>query len=438
MFGILPCLFISYSRQDREFVDKLEISLKQKGFVVFRDTSGIPPGDNFVSTIIKQIRNATGLVAVISPSYLESLWGKAELYSALTLRKLTIPLVLSEASLSALEAPLKSLLKDTNYVIARPETNNPVLLEGFAAQLALARRRHRIEIVRRLAPVAIAVLLAAGALWWGIRNLNSLDRAHRRDAVIGELINAKRTIEHDRITQLASAVAGDRDALGEILFLAQDPAISDVARFNALSVESELRKGQKVYRWYPRDLDVDRAALEGITFANVSFLGGKWSDVRIEDATFAGVFWSKDKGGAFSGTRFKNVLFYGSEFEAINLIDVQFVNSKFRGSSIDTTNFSKVRFITEAPVSEGNPIITPYFTSFEHSVLISRREPPAPNVMDLTAVGDDVTFDGVVFKDCRLEGWFRPEWFRNSSFERCVLPESLSKQQLVNAGNTVD
>jgi hypothetical protein len=71
-------------------------------------------------------------------------------------------------------------------------------------------------------------------------------------------------------------------------------------------------------------------------------------------------------------------------------------------------------------------------------VLISRRGPPAPGVVDLTAVGDDIVFDGVLFKDCRLEGWFRPDWFRNSSFERCVLPEALSKQQLVSAGNTVD
>jgi hypothetical protein len=438
MFSILPRLFISYSRQDSQFVDRLEILLKQNKFEVFRDTSDIAPGDNFVSTITKQIREATSLVAVISPSYVESIWGKAELYSALTLRKLTIPLVLSEVSLSALDEPLRRLLQDTNYVIARPETNDPLVLDGFAAQLARARRRHRIEILRRLAPIAIAILLAAGALWWAISNLNSLDRAHRRDAVIGELINVKRTIEHDRITQLASTIAGDREALGEILFLAQDPAMSDVARFNALSVESELRKGQKVYRWYPRNLDVDRVALEGITLSNISFLGGKWSDVRIEDATFAGVLWPKDEGVALSGTRFKNVVFYGTEFEAVNLIDVQFINTKFRGSSIDTTNFSKVRFVTETPVSEGNPVITPYFTSFEHSVLISRREPPAPNVIDLTAVGDDVTFDDVAFKDCRLEGWFRPEWFRNSSFEGCILPASLSKQQLVKAGNKVD
>jgi hypothetical protein len=282
------------------------------------------------------------------------------------------------------------------------------------------------------------LLLAIGAVVWGIANLNRLDQASRRDAVVRELVNAKRTIEHGRIVQLASSVAGDRDAIGELLFLTQDPAISDVARFNALSMESELRKGQKAYRWYPRDLDIDHADLNGITLANISFLGGKWTDVRIEDATFAGAFWSKEKGVALSGTRFRNVVFYGSEFEGINAVDVSFVNSKFRGSSIDTTNFSKVRFATETPPSTGTPIITPYFTSFEHSVLISRREPPAPGVLDLTQVGDDVVFDDVIFKDCRLEGWFRPEWFRHSSFEGCVLPESLSKQNLVDAGNTVD
>jgi uncharacterized protein YjbI with pentapeptide repeats len=438
LLSISPRLFISYSRQDNQFVDKLETSLIDKGFAVFRDKSGISPGDNFVLTITKEIRKATGVIAVISASYAKSLWGKAELYSALASRKLTIPLVLSEASLGALEEPLRRLLQDTNYVIAQPERDDPLFFDGFAELLARARARHRREIVRRLIPFVIALLLAAGAVLWGTSNLNRLDQSRRRDAVIGELVNAKRPIERGRIVQLASTVAGDREAIGEVLFLTQDPAISDAARISALSLESELRKGQKAYRWYPRNLDVDRVDLDGIVLANISFLGGKWINVRLEDVTFAGAFWSKENGVALSGTRFKNVLFYGSEFEAINAVDVSFVNSKFRGSSIDTTNFSKVRFTTETPSTEGNPIITPYFTSFEHSVLISRRQPPALGVIDLTAVGDDIVFDGVVFKDCRLEGWFRPEWFRNSSFEGCVLPESLSKQQLVNAGNTVD
>ena len=102
------------------------------------------------------------------------------------------------------------------------------------------------------------------------------------------------------------------------------------------------------------------------------------------------------------------MLFYGSQFEAITAVDVSFVNSKFRGSTIDTTNFSKVRFVTETPTTEGNPIITPYFTSFENSVLISRRKPPMAGVIDLTAVGDDIIFDDIFFKDCRLGGLVPP------------------------------
>jgi hypothetical protein len=439
MFALSPRLFISYSRADNEFVDRLVTSLTMRGFTVYRDTSGISPGDNFIVTIAKEIRNATGVIAVLSANYAESPWGKAELYLALASRKVTIPLVLSEVSLCLLDEPLKRLLQDTNYVSASPEARDPTVMDGFAKLLATARARHLRQIIfRRFAPILVLVLLVVGAVWWGIANLNWLDQIRRRDAVIGELVNAKHTIEHDRITQLASTVAGDRDSFGELLFLTQDPAISDVARFNALALGSELRKGQKAYRWYPRDLEIDRAELTGVVLANVSFLGGKWTNVRIEDATFSGALWSKDKGVTLSGTQFKNVLFYGSEFEAISAVDVSFVNSKFRGSSIDTTNFSKVRFTTEMQPSEGSAIITPYFTIFEHSVLISRREPPELGVMDLTAVGDDIVFDDVTFVDCRLEGWFRPEWFRNSSFERCVLPESLNKDQLVLMGNTVD
>ena len=438
MFDFSPRLFVSYSRQDAEFVGRLEQTLRSNGFSVFRDTSGISPGDNFVSTILNQIRKSTGLIAVISDGYNQSLWGKAELHSALTLRKFTIPIVLSEHALSRLEEPLRRMLQNTNYVLANPKAGDPLTLDGFSVQLARARRRHRIETLQRALSIVALLAVMGGAVWWGVGSLNSVDRTRRRNEVIAEAVNAKRAIEHDRIVQLASTVSGDREALGEIMFLSQDPAASDVARINALSLESELRRGQKAYRWYPHNLDLNQVQLDGITLANVSFLGGKWSNVRIDDATIAGAFWSRDNETALSGTQFKNVAFYGSEFEAVNLVDVQFVNAKFRGSTIDTTNFAKVRFMTDTPATEGTPIVTPYFTVFENSTLISRREAPAPGVMDLTAVGDDITFDGVVFKDCRLEGWFRPEWFRNSSFEGCVLPESLSKDKLVKAGNTVD
>jgi hypothetical protein len=52
-------------------------------------------------------------------------------------------------------------------------------------------------------------------------------------------------------------------------------------------------------------------------------------------------------------------------------------------------------------------------------------------------VGDDVVFDDVLFVESRLEGWFRPEWFRGSTFERCTLPDSLPPAALRAAGNIV-
>ncbi len=439
MFALSPRLFISYSRSDGQFVDKLVTSLVKRGFSVFRDTSDIDPGDNFVSTIAKEIRRATGFVAVISDGYVQSHWGKAELYAALASGKVTIPLVLSQASLGALDEPLQRMLRDTNYVNANPDIGDPAISIGFAELLAKARSRHLREIiVRRALPIALVLLFGLAAVWWAVANLNRLDEVRRRDAVMNEVVSAKGIIQHERIVQLASTVARDHVALGDLLYLTQEPSISDAGRFNAIALGSELRKGQKAYRWYPRDLNIDHVQLTGVNLANVSFLGGTWTNVQIEDATFSGAFWAKEKGVSVSAITFKNVQFYGSEFEGIVAVDVSFVNSKFRGSTIDTTNFSKVRFPTSNPATEGNPVITPFYTLFERSNLISQRQPPKPGVMDLTAVGDDVVFDGVVFVDCRLEGWFRPEWFRNSSFERCTLPLSLDKRRLREAGNTVD
>jgi hypothetical protein len=58
MFGRSPRHFISYSRQDSVFAEKLEAALTERGFAVFRDTSGISPGENFVSTIKDELGEA--------------------------------------------------------------------------------------------------------------------------------------------------------------------------------------------------------------------------------------------------------------------------------------------------------------------------------------------------------------------------------------------
>ena len=432
-----PRLFVSYSRRDKAFVDALVRELQRRGFRIFLDTSDIDPGDNFVARLTKEIARATAIVAVISEHYSLSRWAQAELYHALAQGKTPIPILLSRSTISSLDEPLQRLLRDTQYVTVTGGLPDEKFQEGFAEVLSLARKRYRHQLFDRL----ILFLFLGGALflgiWWAVSHLNELDQARRRDSAIKEIVDAKTVLQHERTAALALAVAGDRQGLGEIMFLSQDPARPDITRFNALALAGELRKGQKSSRWYVQGLHIERTILEGCAFINTSFIGGVWADVAFEDCTFSGVFWAGDRGFSIANARFRNSQFFGGEVESITAVDVDFVNTKFRGATIDTTNFSKVRFSTDTPHVEGNPIITPNYTLFERSVLISRRTPPPKGILDLTMTGDDVVFDNVLFVDCRLEGWFRPEWFRNSSFERCKLPTTLTRASLAQTGNTV-
>jgi hypothetical protein len=151
----------------------------------------------------------------------------------------------------------------------------------------------------------------------------------------------------------------------------------------------------------------------------------------------SGVVFTVGLGFSMSGVVFERVNFHGSVIDSVKAIEVAFVNSKFRGSEVDITNFAKVRFATERPPEPGNPTITPVFSLFESSTLISHVRPPEPHVMNLETPDDAVIFDEVHFVRCRLEGWFDPRWFRRSSFDDCILPSSLTKESLERAGNIV-
>lgn len=432
-----PRLFISYSRVDAPVVDALVAELASSGFRVFRDVSGISPGDNFVSTLLSEVRRSTAIVALVSDDYARSRWAQAELYVALSIGKLAILVVLSKDALGRLDDPLQRLIRDTHYAQAAHDANGRMSFEGLARLLAMARRRHRRALALRAAFAVLVLTLAGGGVWWTVGNLNALQASRRLDTVVDQIVEAKATFQHPRIEGFAAALAGNPAAVGRVMYLADDPTLTDVARFNALALGNELRKGLDTYRWYPKHLDVDRAQLDAATFVDTSFLGGAWRDSTIRNSTFSNVFWSEKEGTSLSAVVFSDSAFYGGRFEGIKAIDVSFINTKFRGTEVDTTNFSKVRFTTTRPPTEGTPIITPSFTLFERSLLISRREPPTPGVIDLTRPGDEVVFDDVMFVDCRLEGYFKAEWFRNSTFERCVLPPSLAVDDLIRAGNHV-
>ncbi|MBK6999471.1 MAG: TIR domain-containing protein [Rhodoferax sp.] len=432
-----PRLFISYSRQDLVLAERIVGALQRRGFRVFLDSNDIDPGDNFVTKLSEEIRLATAIIPVISQKYSLSRWAQAELYQALTTNKVVIPILISNDSIFSLDDPLQRLLKDRQYVTIPSDSSGHIITERFAELLSVAHRRYRYELIKRSIPFGLGTAIFISVIWWAITNLNELDKARQRKVAISEISESKSILQHERISSLASVLTEDKQALGEIKFLSHDSAQTDTTRLNALALGAEIGKGRKAYRWYVQGIDIGRAKFQDAIISNASFIGGSWREVDFRDSILADVFWEKEKGFSLSGSNFDNVKFLGSQIEAINAIDVAFRNCKFVGSVIDTTNFSKVRFFSDSPQKEGNPIITPYYTKFERSVLVSGRSPPEKGVLNLTMTGDDVVFDDVLFVDCRLDGWFSPEWFRNSTFLNCELPDSLTKESLERAGNQI-
>jgi hypothetical protein len=74
----LPRVFISYSRTDREFVERLAADLEKNEITAWIDRTDMRVGDTIADTIHQAIRSADFLIAVISRSSLESKWVRDE------------------------------------------------------------------------------------------------------------------------------------------------------------------------------------------------------------------------------------------------------------------------------------------------------------------------------------------------------------------------
>ncbi len=90
-------VFISYKRTDKEFVVRVDESLRVHGYEAWVDWEDIPPGvDDFRTEIESGILHATSCILVLSPEYLESEYCMAELNTAVKLGKRLIPIVFRE------------------------------------------------------------------------------------------------------------------------------------------------------------------------------------------------------------------------------------------------------------------------------------------------------------------------------------------------------
>jgi hypothetical protein len=82
-----PYIFISHSRQDREFTEFLAARLREAGFNIWVDMDSIPEGSTWPREIQKGVEECGAMVVVMSAEGRESEWVERETLLAMKLRK---------------------------------------------------------------------------------------------------------------------------------------------------------------------------------------------------------------------------------------------------------------------------------------------------------------------------------------------------------------
>lgn len=88
-------VFISYSRCNRPFAERLQIDLRRAGLEVWLDLSDIWPGEKWETLILPAITERSHLVLLASPEAMKSTWVQKEVVAAERLGKTVVPLRLA-------------------------------------------------------------------------------------------------------------------------------------------------------------------------------------------------------------------------------------------------------------------------------------------------------------------------------------------------------
>jgi Tol biopolymer transport system component len=123
-------VFISYSRKDLAFVERLAEDLKKAGLDVWYDISGLAGGSRWRSEIQKAIKDSQHIIVVLSPDSVESEWVEREFLFASNLKRKIIPLLYRPC-----ELPMNYL--DLNYIDVQGENyrqNFGELLEALSVK----------------------------------------------------------------------------------------------------------------------------------------------------------------------------------------------------------------------------------------------------------------------------------------------------------------
>lgn len=110
----MPDVFVSYSRRDKEFVEKLVSGLAQDGREIWVDWQDIPRAADWLNEIDKGIENSPSFIFVVSKNSLSSEICNHELDYALKFNKRIVP-VIREDIAGSTEAEVRTTWEDNTW-----------------------------------------------------------------------------------------------------------------------------------------------------------------------------------------------------------------------------------------------------------------------------------------------------------------------------------
>jgi WD40 repeat protein len=142
----VPSVFISYSRQDKDFVERLHRALADRGYEVWVDWDDIPPSAEWFEEIRAGIASADGVVYVISPDSVVSEVCTRELEHAIEQHKRIVPVVYREPDAGSVPEAAAAL----NWVFLRDSDDSAagieVLVRALETDLEHVRTHTRLGV----------------------------------------------------------------------------------------------------------------------------------------------------------------------------------------------------------------------------------------------------------------------------------------------------
>ncbi|MBN8590364.1 MAG: toll/interleukin-1 receptor domain-containing protein [Anaerolineae bacterium] len=248
-------VFISYSRQDMEQADRLEIELNRLGFDAWIDRSKLQGGQVWEIELQTAIQECHAFILIVSSASNTSHYVRSEWQYAINLKKTIIPLMFEDIQISLLLSPFQyidfiknSFEESLNRLIAALELIQPVPVLSEMAPLVIIPEVPANEELFTPIPAPVKPkpsendLFVAGA---EAKNQADLDRAARYWTKLYE-INPK---------------FGNGDLSRQLMKLNEELLPIRVKRFTELANEAcqlgdwgrEIKSWDEVLRYQPRN-----------------------------------------------------------------------------------------------------------------------------------------------------------------------------------------